>query len=119
MKNDSTTLTAMEPQALSRHVFTEKYAAAGETTHLDVQQRVARALADCPGVTAVLPSDANFLAVRMHNAEARYQQLLRAGVVVRKLTRYPGLADALRLSIGTVAENDAALAVLAQPLEAP
>ncbi len=48
MKNDSTTLTAMEPQALSRHVFTEKYAAAGETTHLDVQQRVARALARNP-----------------------------------------------------------------------
>ena len=83
------------------------------------RERVGRALANCPGVTAVLPSDANFLAVRMHNAEARYQQLLRAGVVVRKLTRYPGLADALRLSIGTVEENDAALAVLAQPLEAP
>lgn len=45
MKNDIGSPPTMEPQALSQHVFKEKYAAKGETTHLQVQQRVARALA--------------------------------------------------------------------------
>ncbi len=48
MKNDIDALPAMEPQALSQYVFTEKYAAPGETTHLQVQQRVAHALARDP-----------------------------------------------------------------------
>lgn len=39
---------ALEPQPLSLHVFKEKYAAPGETSILDVQQRVARSLADTP-----------------------------------------------------------------------
>lgn len=45
MKNESSTALVLAPQALSQYVFQEKYAAAGEATHLDVQQRVALALA--------------------------------------------------------------------------
>jgi ribonucleoside-diphosphate reductase alpha chain len=45
MKNDSGVLPPMEPQALCTHVFKEKYAAPGEVAHLQVQQRVAHALA--------------------------------------------------------------------------
>lgn len=46
MKNELTNpVAAIEPQPLSQYVFAEKYAAAGEKSHLDVQSRVARALA--------------------------------------------------------------------------
>lgn len=45
MKKDFDVPAAMEPQPLSQYVFGEKYAFAGETTHLQVFQRVARALA--------------------------------------------------------------------------
>jgi len=75
-------------------------------------ERVRGALATLACVQAVLPSQANFLAVRFHDAGAIYQHLLAAGIVVRDIRRYPKLGDALRITIGTPAENDAMLAVL-------
>jgi histidinol-phosphate aminotransferase len=73
------------------------------------------ALAKLPGVRAVLPSQANFLAVRFDDAGAVYQQLLAAGIVVRDVRRYPNLGDALRITIGTPEENAKVLAILNSP----
>jgi histidinol-phosphate aminotransferase len=75
--------------------------------------RVQAALRRLPGVREVLPSQANFLAVRFDDAGAVYQRLLAAGIVVRDVRRYPNLGDALRITIGTPTENDRVLAVLA------
>lgn len=69
-------------------------------------------------VREVLPSQANFLAVRLDDAGARHRQLLARGIVVRDVRRYPGLEDALRITIGSPEENAALMAVLGQPLEA-
>jgi histidinol-phosphate aminotransferase len=79
--------------------------------------RVAAALAALPGVRAVLPSQANFLAVRFDDADAAYRRLFGAGIVVRDVRRYPGLEDALRITIGTPDENDRVLDVLGGGLE--
>lgn len=76
------------------------------------RERMATALAALPGVREVLPSQANFLAVRLDDPAAVYQRLLAAGIVVRDVRRYPRLGDALRLTIGTAEENDRVLAVL-------
>jgi histidinol-phosphate aminotransferase len=70
------------------------------------------ALSALPGVREVLPSDANFLAVRFDDAGAVYQRLQQAGIVVRDVRRYPKLQDALRITIGTPQENAKVLAVL-------
>jgi histidinol-phosphate aminotransferase len=70
------------------------------------------ALRRLPGVRDVLPSQANFLAVRFDDAGAIYRRLLAAGIVVRDVRRYPNLDDALRITIGTPAENARVLAVL-------
>jgi histidinol-phosphate aminotransferase len=43
----------------------------------------------------------------------RYAELLAAGIVVRDVRRYPGLGDALRISIGTPDENAVLLKTLA------
>ena len=75
-------------------------------------ERVRGALATLACVRAVLPSQANFLAVRFDDAGAVYRRLLAAGIVVRDIRRYPKLGDALRITIGTPAENDQMLAVL-------
>jgi histidinol-phosphate aminotransferase len=80
--------------------------------------RLAATLPSLPGVRAVLPSQANFLAVRFTDAAAVYADLLHAGIVVRDIGRYPWLADALRISIGTPEHNDALLATLAARGEA-
>jgi histidinol-phosphate aminotransferase len=80
---------------------------------IDEQRSVMRAaLARVAGVREVLPSQANFLAVRFDDAGAVYQRLLAAGIVVRDVRRYPNLADALRITIGTPAENARVLAIL-------
>jgi histidinol-phosphate aminotransferase len=79
-------------------------------THIAIvreqRQRMAEALAALPGVRQVLPSQANFLAVRLDHADAVYQRLLAAGIVVRDVQRYPQLGDALRITIGTPEENE-------------
>lgn len=81
------------------------------------RERMAAALAVLPGVREVLPSQANFLAVRFDDAGAVYQRLLEAGIVVRDVRRYPGLGDALRITIGNVEENDRVLTVLKPPAQ--
>ncbi|WP_369930408.1 histidinol-phosphate transaminase [Xanthomonas sp. NCPPB 2632] len=79
---------------------------------LNERARMVVELAKQPGVRAVLPSHANFLAVRFDDAAGTYRRLLAAGVVVRDITKYPGLRDALRITVGTGNENDRVLAVL-------
>ena len=73
------------------------------------------ALTRVVGVRDILPSQANFLAVRFDDPAAVYQQLLAAGIVVRDVRRYPHLGDALRITIGMPQENDKVLAVLKSP----
>jgi histidinol-phosphate aminotransferase len=74
--------------------------------------RMAQALAVLPGVRQLLPSQANFLAVRFDDASSVYQHLLSAGVVVRDVRKYPQLGDALRITIGTPEENARVLNLL-------
>ncbi len=76
------------------------------------RERMATALAALSGVREVLPSQANFLAVRLDDPASVFQRLLGAGIVVRDVRRYPRLGDALRITIGTAEENDCVLAVL-------
>jgi len=70
------------------------------------------ALAGCPGVRRVYPSQANFLLARFDDAGAAYAALLAAGIVVRDQRAAPQLHDALRISIGTPAQNTRVLAAL-------
>ncbi len=98
-------LAALQPGALSL---------TGERVALlkSERQRLQQALSHADGVIDVLPSSANFLTVRLSDAEATYQRLSAAGVIVRSLRKYAGLADALRISIGTPEENVAVLSAL-------
>jgi len=73
------------------------------------RSRLQEALAALPGVRAVLPSEANFLMVRFDDAGSRLAQSLAARLLVRDARAYPGLEDALRITIGTAEQNDALL----------
>lgn len=74
--------------------------------------RMREALAMLPDVRAVLPSQANFLAVRFDDATRAMARLRDAGIVVRDIRQYPGLGDALRITVGMPQENDRVLAAL-------
>ena len=75
--------------------------------------RLSVLLARSPAVRRVYPSQANFLLVRFADAGAAFERLLAVGVVVRDMRAMPQLGDALRITIGTTAQNDAVLAALA------
>ncbi|MFT3762920.1 MAG: histidinol-phosphate transaminase [Pseudoxanthomonas sp.] len=74
--------------------------------------RLAAALSALPQVRRVYPSQGNYLLARFADAESAFRALLAAGVVVRDQRAAPQLADALRISIGTPAQNDRVLAAL-------
>lgn len=76
------------------------------------RERMRTALGAIRGVRKVFESQANFLLLRVDDAEAAFAALLDGGIVVRDQRSAPGLADALRISIGTPEENDQVLAVL-------
>jgi len=98
-------LKALEPASLARTA--ERVA---EVRH--ERSRLQAALAAVPGVRRVYPSQGNFVLVRFADAEAAWQALLAAGVVVRDQRGAPQLDDALRISIGTAQDNDRVLAAL-------
>jgi histidinol-phosphate aminotransferase len=82
------------------------------------RRRMAGALATIPGVREVLPSQANFLTVRLDDAPRTYATLLARGIVVRDVSRHASLAGCLRITIGTPDENDRVLAALAEQARA-
>ena len=76
------------------------------------RERLQHELAGVPGVARVYASQGNYVLVRFNDAEAAFARLLAAGVVVRDMRASPQLGDALRISVGSPAENDAMLAAL-------
>ncbi|MCD9096945.1 histidinol-phosphate transaminase [Luteimonas fraxinea] len=77
---------------------------------------LAAALATAPGVRQVYPSAGNYLLVRFVDADRAFAALLSAGIVVRDQRAAPQLGDALRISLGTPAQNARVLSAL-QALE--
>lgn len=70
------------------------------------RSRVAEALKRMDAVLKVWDSEANFLLVRVKDADGTYDRLIRGGVIVRNRNKVPGCRGCLRISIGTPAEND-------------
>ena len=56
-------------------------------------------------ITKIYPSDANFLLVVVDDAIKRYNQFLKAGIVLRDRSSLKGCKNALRITIGTPEEN--------------
>jgi histidinol-phosphate aminotransferase len=96
---------SLEPAALEQ--------ARGRSATLRAERaRLAAALAASRGVLKVWPSEANFLLVEFHDAAAALQRAHGAGLLVRDMRAAAGLAQALRISIGSPEQNDRLLASL-------
>ena len=70
------------------------------------RERMRAALARLPGVTHVWPSDANFLLAQFTDATAALERARAARLLVRDARAYPGLPHALRITVGTAAQNE-------------
>src|SRR5260221_9828162 len=65
---------------------------------------------------AHIPSFGNFITLRVGKAAEDFKRLLRRGVIVRPVGNY-GLPEHLRVTVGTVQENEKFLAALAASLK--
>lgn len=63
-------------------------------------------------VDKVFSSDANFILVRVDDANLRYKQLIDNGIVVRNRTTQPLCENCLRFTVGTKAENLKLISIL-------
>jgi len=79
---------------------------------LDERREASRRLALMPCVERVHPSDANFLLVQFRDARAALEAGKDVGLLVRDFSSAPGLANCLRISIGTPEQNERLLAAL-------
>ena len=70
------------------------------------------ALAELPIVLKVYPTDANFVLVRVTDANSIYHYLIEKGIVVRNRNRVQLCKDCLRITIGTREENNELLGAL-------
>ncbi|WP_108804479.1 histidinol-phosphate transaminase [Aquimarina sp. Aq107] len=62
-------------------------------------------LEDIQFVKEIYKTDANFVLIQVDNANVRYDQLLKQGIVIRNRTTQPLCENTLRLTVGTNQEN--------------
>ncbi len=78
--------------------------------------RLAAALDQISGITR-FPSEANFILVRVADADKTFKALLSRKILVKNTSKsHASMVNTLRLTIGTPAENDAMIAALNESL---
>ncbi len=86
-------------------------------TLVEERGRVAVECASYPEIT-VFPSGANFLLFEVvGDGHAVWEAMVKRGVLVRDFSRWPRVANCLRVTIGTREENDAFLRALREALD--
>jgi histidinol-phosphate aminotransferase len=70
------------------------------------RERLSKELAKLSIVKNVYPSDANFILVEVQDAIATYNKLMDKGIIVRDRSKVSLCEGCLRITIGTVEEND-------------
>jgi histidinol-phosphate aminotransferase len=73
---------------------------------------LSRALKSIGFINNIFHSDANFILVRVDDANKRYQQLIEKGIVVRNRTSQTLCENCLRFTVGTKSENNALIKAL-------
>ncbi|WP_339647260.1 histidinol-phosphate transaminase [uncultured Salegentibacter sp.] len=66
---------------------------------------LSKALVQVNFIEKIYPSDANFILVKVDDANKRYDQLLEKGIVIRNRTTQPLCENTLRFTVGTGEEN--------------
>ena len=79
---------------------------------LDQRNLLVSCLEKLDFVEKIYKSDANFLLVKVDNADLRYNQLLENGIVVRNRSNQPLCQNCLRITIGTINENNSLIKTL-------
>jgi len=93
-------LAALAPDALAAQ--RERLATLAEQ-----KQRLVAVLREHPGIARVWPGQANFVLVRVAHGGRLVRDAAAAGIRLRDQSAQPGLADCVRITVGTPDENAA------------
>ncbi|KIC01109.1 histidinol phosphate aminotransferase [Flavobacterium sp. JRM] len=69
------------------------------------REQLLKVLLNVKFVEKIYPTEANFILVKVDDANKRYDELIAKGIVIRNRTTQPLCENCLRLTIGTEAEN--------------
>ena len=73
---------------------------------LNEKERLLKELLQVSFIKKIYPSDANFILIKVDDANNRYQQLIEKGIVLRNRTTQALLKNCLRITVGTKEENE-------------
>ncbi|HBK82388.1 MAG TPA: histidinol-phosphate transaminase, partial [Flavobacterium sp.] len=76
------------------------------------RKKLVRLLSKISFIEQIMPSDANFILIKVDDANLRYQQFIENGIVVRNRSNQPLCENCLRITIGRKFENDKVLTLL-------
>jgi histidinol-phosphate aminotransferase len=100
-------------QAVAPVLLAEEALLAGQAQAIcDERERLALAISALPGAR-VWPTHTNFVLARFADANATFDDLRAAGILVKNMQgAHPSLANCLRITVGTPEENDSLLQAL-------
>ncbi len=81
---------------------------------IEEREQLAAQLAQIPCVKQVYPTDANFILVKVSDANVIYQSLVEKGIVVRNRHTVAQCGNCLRITVGTPDENQTLLQALSK-----
>jgi histidinol-phosphate aminotransferase len=76
------------------------------------REQLLKVLNEVNFVSNIYPTEANFILIKVDNANQRYDELIAKGIVIRNRTTQPLCENTLRLTIGTEEENQKLIAAL-------
>lgn len=94
---------------MAEHLQHPEQIQAWVTELLQERSRLQQALLALPIVQKVYPSDANFLLVKVNDADALYRYLVAQGIIVRNRSKVHLCGQCLRITVGKAQENDCLL----------
>ncbi|MFI0490312.1 histidinol-phosphate transaminase [Flavobacterium sp.] len=72
---------------------------------IEQREQLLKVLVDVKFVEKIYPTEANFILIKVDDANKRYDELIAKGIVIRNRTTQPLCENTLRLTIGTEEEN--------------
>lgn len=76
------------------------------------REQLLKVVSEVKFVSKIYPTKANFILIKVDNANQRYDELIAKGIVIRNRTTQPLCENTLRLTIGTEEENEKLIAAL-------
>ncbi len=82
------------------------------TSILSEKETLLKELLKVTFIQKIYPTDANFVLVKVDDANKRYQQLIEKGIVLRNRSTQSLLENCLRITVGKKQENEKLIKVL-------